>query len=126
MARSAPVARRIPLIAEWLVCQQREQQKIGVHGTPPLHGEDDFQHGLEFGREGGFATGGRPGSLPKDPFGLSPQRLRAHAKLLQGMDYEVPAGLENAHEQMFGADRLVPTAPRLLGGKDQHSPRHAR
>src|SRR4029453_9763388 len=31
--------------------------------------------------------------------------------------------LENAHEQMLGADRLGPTAPRLLGGKDQHSPR---
>jgi hypothetical protein len=39
------------------------------------------------------------------------------------MDREVAAGLEKAHEQMLGADRLVPPAPRLLGGTDQHLPR---
>src|SRR5262245_47162200 len=106
-----------------LVCQQREQQKSGVHGALPLHGEDDFQEALELGREDGFATCGRPGSLPKDSFGLSPQRIRAQAKLRQSVNCEVAAGLEKAHEQMLGADRLVPTAPRLLGGTDQHLPR---
>ena len=39
------------------------------------------------------------------------------------MDYEISADVENAHEQMLGADRLVPTAPRLPGGKNKHSPR---
>jgi hypothetical protein len=38
------------------------------------------------------------------------------------MDGEVPADLENAHEQVLGADRFMPPAPRLLGGKDHHSP----
>src|SRR5262249_29881070 len=106
-----------------LVCQQREQQKRGVHGTLPPHGEDHFKKAFELGREDGFATCGRPGRLPKDSFGLSPQRIRAHAKLRQSVNCEVAAGLEKAQEQMLGADRLVPTAPRLLGGTDQHLPR---
>jgi hypothetical protein len=43
-------------------------------------------------------------------------------KLLQRMDCG-PADLENAQEQVFGADRFMPATPRFLGGKDHHSPR---
>jgi hypothetical protein len=38
------------------------------------------------------------------------------------MDDRVTAVAENAHEQVFGADRLMPPVPRLLGGKHHHSP----
>ena len=40
------------------------------------------------------------------------------------MDWGVPAAsLENAQEQMFGADRFMPAVPRLFRGEDYRSPR---
>src|SRR5436309_7095556 len=72
---------------------------------------------FSFGREAGLRGRGRAWRFAQEAFDLSTQRL-GHLEPLKHLDGHALAVAQDAHEQMFGLDALVPTAARLLGRQD--------